>query len=121
MVAYKLAAAVFADEVLFSLAFFPVPGYVLTMAKRAIDLYIDLHSFIVSSLVLFVISRSSIHHTFWITSLFSLAEKGYIIEGLTSNFMDDWPEERKREFNRRREIVKEGVFLLICPLTMLPK
>jgi transcriptional regulator with XRE-family HTH domain/SOS-response transcriptional repressor LexA len=42
--------------------------------------------------------------------LFALAEKGYIIEGLTSNFMDDWPEEKKQEFNRRMEIAKEGVF-----------
>jgi hypothetical protein len=41
MVAYKLAATVFADEVLFTLVFFPVPGYVLTMAKRAIDVYGD--------------------------------------------------------------------------------
>jgi hypothetical protein len=41
MVAYKLAAAVFADEVLFTLAFFPVPPYVLTMAMRATDLYSD--------------------------------------------------------------------------------
>jgi phage repressor protein C with HTH and peptisase S24 domain len=42
--------------------------------------------------------------------LFALAEKGYIIEGLTSNFMDDWPEEKKQEFHRRLEIAKEGVF-----------
>jgi hypothetical protein len=53
---------------MFTLAFFPVPGYVLTMAMRAIDLYIDCHSFIESSFVLFVIPPSSIHHTFWITS-----------------------------------------------------
>jgi hypothetical protein len=41
MVAYKRAATVFADEVLFTLAFFPVPGYVLAMAMRATELYID--------------------------------------------------------------------------------
>jgi transcriptional regulator with XRE-family HTH domain len=42
--------------------------------------------------------------------LFALAEKGYIIEGLTSNFMDEWPEEKRLEFNRRMDIAKEGVF-----------
>jgi hypothetical protein len=41
MVVYKWAATVFADEVLCTLAFFPVPGYVLAMAMRAIDLYSD--------------------------------------------------------------------------------
>jgi hypothetical protein len=41
MVAYRLAAAVFADEVLFTLAFFPVPGYVWAVAMRAIDGYGD--------------------------------------------------------------------------------
>jgi transcriptional regulator with XRE-family HTH domain len=48
--------------------------------------------------------------------LFALAEKGYIIEGLTSNFMDEWPEEKKREFYRRMDIVKEGVFPPNMPL-----
>jgi transcriptional regulator with XRE-family HTH domain/SOS-response transcriptional repressor LexA len=42
--------------------------------------------------------------------LFALAEKGFIIEGLTSNFMDEWPEEKKQEFYRRMKIVKSGVF-----------
>jgi hypothetical protein len=64
MVTYKLAAAVFADEVLFTLAFFPVPLYAMIVAMRATDFYIDCHSFIESSFVLFIISRSSIHHTF---------------------------------------------------------
>jgi transcriptional regulator with XRE-family HTH domain len=53
--------------------------------------------------------------------LFSLAEKGYIIEGLTSNFMDDWPEDKKQEFYRRMEIVKEGVFPPNMPLDDVAK
>jgi transcriptional regulator with XRE-family HTH domain len=48
--------------------------------------------------------------------LFALAEKGYIIDGLTSSFMDDWPEEKKQEFHRRMEIVKAGVFPPGMPL-----
>jgi hypothetical protein len=69
MTAYKLPSALFAEEVLFpALAFFPVPGYIMTVAMRAIDVYGYFHSFIVSSFVLFVIPRSFIHHTFYITS-----------------------------------------------------
>jgi transcriptional regulator with XRE-family HTH domain/SOS-response transcriptional repressor LexA len=48
--------------------------------------------------------------------LFALAEKGYIIDGLTSNFMDDWPDEKKQEFHRRMKIVKAGVFPPGMPL-----
>ena len=44
--------------------------------------------------------------------LFDLAERGFIIKGLTSNFMDDWPEEKKKEYQRRMEILKTGVFPL---------
>jgi hypothetical protein len=36
---------------MFTRAFFPVPGYVLAAAMRALDLYGDLHSFIESSFV----------------------------------------------------------------------
>jgi hypothetical protein len=41
MVVYKRAATVFADEVLVTLAFFPVPPYVMIVAMRATELYID--------------------------------------------------------------------------------
>jgi hypothetical protein len=41
MAAYERAAAVFADEVLFTLAFFPVPPYVMTVAMRTTDGYGD--------------------------------------------------------------------------------
>jgi transcriptional regulator with XRE-family HTH domain len=53
--------------------------------------------------------------------LFALAERGYIIEGLTSNFMDTWPEEKKQEFRRRMKIVKTGVFPSDMPIDDVSK
>jgi hypothetical protein len=44
MAAYKLAAAIFATVILFTLAFFPVSGYLGTMAMGTIDVYGDCHS-----------------------------------------------------------------------------
>jgi hypothetical protein len=39
VVAYKLAAAVFAPVILLVVVFFPVSGYVGTMAMGALDFY----------------------------------------------------------------------------------
>jgi hypothetical protein len=39
MVAYKLAAAIFAEIILFPLGFFPVSGYVGIVAMGACDFY----------------------------------------------------------------------------------
>jgi hypothetical protein len=43
MVADELATAVFTEVILFVVAFFPVLGYVGTMAMGAIDIYGDGH------------------------------------------------------------------------------
>jgi hypothetical protein len=39
LVADELASAVFTEVILFAVAFFPVPGYVRTMAMGARDFY----------------------------------------------------------------------------------
>jgi hypothetical protein len=44
MVAYELTAALFAEVILFALAFLSVSGYVRAMAMGAIDVYGDCHS-----------------------------------------------------------------------------
>jgi len=53
--------------------------------------------------------------------LFDLAEMGYIIKGLTSSFMEGWSEEKKKEFQRRINILKTGAFPLDLPMTDLVK
>jgi hypothetical protein len=41
---YKLTATIFTEEILFTLVFLSVSGYVSTMAMGAIDVYGDCHS-----------------------------------------------------------------------------
>jgi hypothetical protein len=40
----ELTTAVFTEVILFATAFFPISGYVGTMAMGAIDVYADSHS-----------------------------------------------------------------------------
>jgi SOS-response transcriptional repressor LexA/transcriptional regulator with XRE-family HTH domain len=42
--------------------------------------------------------------------LLALAEKGYEIKGLTSNFMESWSEDQKKEYQRRMKILQTGAF-----------
>ena len=42
--------------------------------------------------------------------LLALAEKGYTIKGLTSNFIEDWPEDAQEELYDRVKMAKEGAF-----------
>jgi SOS-response transcriptional repressor LexA/DNA-binding XRE family transcriptional regulator len=53
--------------------------------------------------------------------LFALAEKGYPIRGLTTSLIDDWPEEKKLELQRRIDILKTGAFDLDAPMTDIVK
>jgi hypothetical protein len=65
MIAYKLAATIFAEEILFSLVLFPVSGYVRAVAMGAFDFYADLHNFIVflcASVVITPLSYFLDHH-----------------------------------------------------------
>jgi hypothetical protein len=47
MVTDELTTALGAKVILFAVAFFPVSGYVMTMAMGALDFYGDCHNFIV--------------------------------------------------------------------------
>jgi transcriptional regulator with XRE-family HTH domain len=42
--------------------------------------------------------------------LLALAAKGHTIQGITSNLMEDWSEDQKKEYQRRMEILKTGAF-----------
>jgi len=48
--------------------------------------------------------------------LWALAARGYIIKGLTSDFMEDWSEEEKKEYQRKMKILKTGAFSPEMPL-----
>jgi hypothetical protein len=65
MIAYKLAAALFTEVILFPLVFFPISGYVRAVAMGAFDFYDDLHNFIVflyASVVITPLSYFLDHH-----------------------------------------------------------
>ncbi|MDR0322338.1 MAG: XRE family transcriptional regulator [Treponema sp.] len=51
----------------------------------------------------------------------SLAEKGYTIKGINTSSIDDWPEVKKQELQRRLDIIKTGAFDLETPLTDIIK
>ena len=42
--------------------------------------------------------------------LWALAANGYPIKGLTSNSMEEWSEDQKKEYQRRMKIINTGVF-----------
>jgi SOS-response transcriptional repressor LexA len=42
--------------------------------------------------------------------LWALAAKGYTIKGLTTGLMEDWSEDKKKEYQRRMNILKTGAF-----------
>jgi len=53
--------------------------------------------------------------------LWALAAEGYPIKGLTTSPIDDWPEEKKQEMQRRIDILKTGAFDSNLPLTDIVK
>jgi hypothetical protein len=85
MIAYKLAAALFAEIILFPLVLFPVSGYVRAVAMGALDFYDDLHDpivFICAPVVITPLSYFLDHH-----QLFNpeKAEKNHIFIILSHN------------------------------------
>ena len=73
MIAHKLFSTGFTQIILRAVVFFPVSYYVGTATVRAIEFYVDRHSFIVSLFVLPVSSYFVYHHRKLYSTLFYLS------------------------------------------------